>query len=259
MQENLLSPTNIHLFGRLFPLTVDQANLPAALGANQFLRNQLNQNAANNDAQFARIYAISYEGTFYNLPKPAVYLVHGPGRTVGSAGKTRQTVAAAGAAAAAVTAVLAAAAPGAHPNAGAASAAAAAATSAGVAGAAAAADAAGAGVPAANQAAVQAAAEAAAIPPTITDSGVVAEEFDLESDVRVWEYDKGDFTLRIDIASGTFDEILLEAALSVTARDALVSRSDLTSRSDLASRSDLTSRSDVTSRSDLTARHRLKG
>ncbi len=95
--------------------------------------------------------------------------------------------------------------------------------------------------------------------PTVDDTGVIAEDFDLESDVRVWEYDKGDFTLRIDIASGTFDEILLEATLSVTARDALVSRSDLTSRSDLASRSDLTSRSDVTSRSDLTARHRLKG
>ena len=79
------------------------------------------------------------------------------------------------------------------------------------------------------------------------------KDFAFEGDVRMWEYDKGDFTLRLDAVSGTFDEILLEAALSMNAREALVSRSDLTSRSDLASRSD------VTSRSDLTARHRLKG
>ncbi len=198
MRENLLSPTNIHLFGRVFPITINAASLPAALGANQFLRNQLNLPSTGtppgtgpNTAIFARIYAISYEGTFYNLPKPAIYLVHGPGRSVSGSGKVRNP--------------------------------------------------------------------AVGSQPVITDSGVVAEEFDFESDVLVWEYDKGDFTLRIDIASGTFDDILLEAALSVTARDALVSRSDLTSRSDLASRSDLTSRSDVTSRSDLTARHRLKG
>ncbi len=227
MQENLLSPTNINLFGRVFPLQVDQANLPAALGANHFLRNQLAENGGNvaNQAQFARIYAISYEGTFYNLPKPAIYLVHGPGRAVRGAGKRRHTGAAA---------ALAAAAEGG----------------------------AGAAAGAAAQAAAGAAAEAvveADNQPTVDDTGVIAEDFDLESDVLVWEYDKGDFTLRIDIASGTFDEILLEATLSVTARDALVSRSDLTSRSDLASRSDLTSRSDVTSRSDLTARHRLKG
>ncbi len=192
MQESLLSATNIHLFGRLFPLDFTKDPFPGPLGANHFLRDQLTENGSTKEKPgFARIYAISYEGTFYNLPKPAIYLVHGPGRKVGGAGKVRNP--------------------------------------------------------------------AAGSQPVITDSGVVAEEFDFESDVLVWEYDKGDFTLRIDIASGTFDDILLEATLSVTARDALVSRSDLTSRSDLASRSDLTSRSDVTSRSDLTARHRLKG
>jgi hypothetical protein len=200
MQENLLSPTNIHLFGRVFPLNID--NIPDTIGANRFLRAQLTAAVGDEDEDrptFARIYAISYEGTFYNLPRPAVYLVYGPGRPVGGGGKARQTE----------NRVL-------PPNA--------------------------AGGPGGQPLAA-----------TITDSGVVAEDFDFESDVRVWEYDKGDFTLRIDIASGTFDEVLLEATLSVTARDALVSRSDLTSRSDLASRSD------VTSRSDLTARHKLRG
>jgi len=232
------------LFGRVFPLQVDQANLPTALGANRFLLEQLRVGAAQDDnrpqANLARIYAISYEGTFYNLPKPAIYLVHGPGRLVAGAGKRRHTGRGETAAAAAVAAGAAAEA----------AAEAAAGTAAGAA--------AGAAAEAAVEAVAMAVAEDAHLP-TVDDTGVIAEDFDLESDVHVWEYDKGDFTLRIDIASGTFDDILLEATLSVTARDALVSRSDLTSRSDLASRSDLTSRSDVTSRSDLTARHRLKG
>ena len=213
MQENLLSSTNIMLFGRVFPLAV-APGLPAGSGANNFLLNQL----ADPAATFARIYAISYEGSLYNLPKPAIYLVHGAGTAVGGAGKVRQSAANPLPAAPAVVPPAAV------------------------------------GVPAAP-----AAAPPLPTAPSINDSGVVGEDFDFESDVLYWEYDKGDFTLRIDIASGTFDDILLEATLSVTARDALVSRSDLTSRSDLASRSDLTSRSDVTSRSDLTARHRLKG
>ncbi len=188
MKESLLSPTNIILFGRVFPLSVDKASLPPALGGNCFLREQLNCDGA----KFARIYAFSYEGTFYNLPKPAIFLVHGDGEEIKGAG-----LAARGRNAGGIT----------------------------------------------------------------TESGLVAKDFDFERSaglgvgeaVSFWEYDKGDFSLRCDIVSGTFDEILLEAALSITARDALTSRSDLTARSDL------TSRSDITSRSDLTARHRLKG
>jgi hypothetical protein len=154
---------------------------PGDLGANTFLRHQLTAPKA----QFARIYAFSYEGTFYNLPKPAVFLVHGPGSQIRGAGL---------------------------PNRG-------------------------------NN----------DDQPVASDSGLPARDFEFEWDMLKWEYDKGDFSLRCDIVSGTFEEILLDAALSMTARDALTSRSDLTARSDL------TSRSDVTSRSDLTARHRLKG
>jgi hypothetical protein len=153
------------------------------LGANRFLRQQLEQEGA----RLARIYAFSYEGTFYNLPKPAVYLVHGKGRSM------REFAAIAGGKA------------------------------------------------------------------SVSASGVVARDFGFELDVRFWEYDKSDYTLRCDICSGTFDEMLLDAALSMTARDALISRSDLAARSDLASRSDLAARSDLASRSDLAMRHRIKG
>jgi hypothetical protein len=183
MKESLLSPSTIILFGRVFPLKFDseKPEKDNQWGANLFLRNQLNAPGA----RLARIYAFSYEGTFYNLPKPAVFLVHGDGNEI--AGFV---------------------------------------------------DGKGAGV---------------------GGSGLVARDFGFEPDVKAWEYDKGDFTLRCDIVSGTFEEALLDAALSMTARDAIVSRSDLAARSDLASRSDLAARSDLTSRSDLALRHRLKG
>jgi hypothetical protein len=32
--------------------------------------------------------------------------------------------------------------------------------------------------------------------------------------MMVWAYDKGDFTIRMDVESGTFDQILLETELS---------------------------------------------
>jgi hypothetical protein len=149
MHENLLSPTNITLFGRVFPLAV--AGIPATLGANQFLRDQLQADGA----QFARIYAISYEGTFHHLSRPAVFLVHGPGTEIHGAGLEPR---------------------GAHEGG------------------------------------------------LTDDSGLIAKGFRFErsaegapnaigpgQSVRYWEYDKGDFTLRLDIASGTFEDVLLDA------------------------------------------------
>lgn len=158
MRENLLSPTNIMLFGRVFPLAVDATKIPATIGANHFLRDQLE--AAK--AQFARIYAISYEGTFHHLARPAIFLVHGEGTIIRDAGLPTR-----------------------GPEAGGLS----------------------------------------------DDLGLIDKDFtfertkgkaeppeggppkDLEPGqvVRFWEYDKGDFTLRIDIASGTFEDVLLDA------------------------------------------------
>jgi hypothetical protein len=83
--ESLLSPDLIKLYGR--PIAELQLNIPGGaggaanvqnLGANQFLRAQLN--AAN--AQLARIYGFSFEGHYYDLAKPVIMLVHGPGEPV---------------------------------------------------------------------------------------------------------------------------------------------------------------------------------
>lgn len=88
MPESLLSPTQIKLFGRaLQGVQLQYAAqpgllLPDGLGGHRLLRDQL----ARGDAQLARIYAISYEGSFYNLPKPAIFLVHTAGMPVTGAG-----------------------------------------------------------------------------------------------------------------------------------------------------------------------------
>jgi hypothetical protein len=149
MAENLLTPSGIKLFGRIVAgLTVAapparNPTAPPILGANQFLNAQLN--APN--PRLARIYAFSYEGHFYDLPKPAIFLVHGPGTQVNFGPRDRSDV---------------------------------------------------------------------------DTSGVVAKEWEFTDppgpagaapDLFVWEYDKGDFSLRLDIESGPFEQILLAAAL----------------------------------------------
>ena len=94
MKENLLSPSNLILFGREFPLTFTAASIEESQGgANTFLRDQLKVTGANS-ARLARIYAFSYEGHFYNLPRPAVFLVHGAGNPISGSGLAQRGVAA---------------------------------------------------------------------------------------------------------------------------------------------------------------------
>lgn len=83
MPETLLSSSEVLLFGRLlqdikFTHTTD-TNHPGkgkGKGKNKFLGKQLDK-----DAKLARIYAFSYEGAFYELPAPTIFLVHGPGES----------------------------------------------------------------------------------------------------------------------------------------------------------------------------------
>lgn len=142
MAESLLSPSGIKLFGRLFPIAVDTSNFPTELGDNNFLRKQLNATKA----KFARIYGFSYEGAYYPLSRPAVFLVHDGGTP-------------------AVTKAPSAAGLG----------------------------------------------DAARGPESIDQTGEARVCCDVASDLLMWEYDKGDFSLRLDIFAGTFEDILLEA------------------------------------------------
>ena len=90
MAETLLSPSNIILYGRVLEdikiLKPTPANggarhdpfVAARTGSNKELENQV----VNEDAVLARIYGFSYEGSYSDLPKPAIFLVHGAGVAV---------------------------------------------------------------------------------------------------------------------------------------------------------------------------------
>jgi hypothetical protein len=139
MAETLLTPSSIKLFGRIMTGIALQNPPPAAgLGANNFLQEQLAAPGAN----LARIYAFSFEGAFYELPKPPIYLVHGPGAPVGSWSG----------------------------------------------------------------------------PSTMDQAGVAGREWDFSgnlavADIVYWEYEKGDFSVRLDLDAGPFEQILLQTAL----------------------------------------------
>lgn len=142
MPETLLTPSSIKMYGRamtdiLFNYTDDPTVGP---GANNFLRDQLAQAAP--APMFARIYAFSFEGAFYQLARPPIFLVHGPGIPVGN-----------------------------WPQ-----------------------------------------------PSTMDQAGVAAREWDFSgnlgnADLVYWEYEKGDFSLRLDLDAGPFEQILLQTAL----------------------------------------------
>jgi hypothetical protein len=178
MPETLLSPSNVLLFGRVVTdLRVDQqvhpgpgpvpvpagatGRVPAGgpgapapiyrhtpftqerVGPNRDLENQL----ADAGACFARIYGFSYEGTYYDLARPALFLVHGTGVPVTEA----------------------------FP---------------------------GVGAPARARAPGE---------PSLT--GLAAADFQFVDDLMVWSYDKFDYTIRLDVETGMYEDVLLGTSL----------------------------------------------
>lgn len=134
MSEGLLAPSGVKLYGREFAelKLSPKKSEDAAAGDNNFLSKQIHAKGA----RLARIYGFSYEGHYYDLPKPAIFLVHGDGKDA-EAGN----------------------------------------------------------------------------PVEVDRTGVAARDWYIEKKVRVWDYDKGDFSLRLDIETGPFEQILLQAAL----------------------------------------------
>jgi hypothetical protein len=102
MAETLLSPSNILLFGRVvedLEVKRTSAKDPGGTRHSPFTENHdtpgeattedrtgperdLETQVVDKTSNFARIYGFSYEGTYYDLPKPALFLVHGPGYAV---------------------------------------------------------------------------------------------------------------------------------------------------------------------------------
>jgi hypothetical protein len=118
---------------------------PPRLGMNNFLQRQL----LDPEARFARIYGFSYEGHYYDLAKPAIFLVHGPGSDP-EAWRPATTL----------------------PD-----------------------------------------ARFDRAPSDADRSGIARTGTSFAEDMRVWSYDKGDFSLRLDPESGPLEQILLDAEL----------------------------------------------
>jgi hypothetical protein len=88
--ETLLGVSSVYLFGRLLEDVVlrgggvyGNLRVPRP-GNNNFLRRQLEHVAGPDgrkspDARLARIFSFSFEGAFYELAPPAIFLVHGAG------------------------------------------------------------------------------------------------------------------------------------------------------------------------------------
>ncbi len=104
------------------------------LGKNNLLDSQLDRSA-----QFARIYGFAFEGTYYELPEPTVFLVHGDG----------------------------------------------------------------------EPAAAASGADARA-PLDPSKSGVASADYQVSDDIKVWSYDKADYSIRMDVMTGMLEQILLD-------------------------------------------------
>lgn len=111
-------------------------------GTNKQLEAQLTARA-----NFARIYGFSYEGTYYELPRPAIFLVHTEGEIAAQTKTNNDT-----------------------PRSGRA--------------------------------------------PRETDrTGLASAGFDFADELRVWSYDQADYTIRMDVEAGMFEDVLLGAEL----------------------------------------------
>ena len=79
-KETLLSAGEVRLFGRvMLDLKLDQGAYTAADAGMADANHMIEAQLRSKDTRLARIYGFTYEGAYYSLPKPAVFLVHGAG------------------------------------------------------------------------------------------------------------------------------------------------------------------------------------
>lgn len=141
MAETLLSFSEVLIYGRVLEDLEYKAKSNNGQGNNKHLEKQLGDEG-NNKAQFAKIYGFAYEGTYYDLPEPVIFLVHGNGKEVAKAN-----------------------------------------------------------VPDDN---------ASRAPKNPSIGGVAAADYQVADDIRVWNYDKSDQTMRMDVMAGQFEQVLLD-------------------------------------------------
>ena len=168
--------------------TVDITAAGAGLGSNKFLREQLDPSryGAHSKPAFARIYGFSYEGAYTPLAKPAIFLVHGEGESAATKSvrialtkEKEQNDSDEDCTTDIDDAVLK--------------------------------------LKLKDPCGVSQTlslfigdTSLAPAPTKLNKSGVAAKTWEFASDVRLWEYDRGDFSLRLDIDSGPLERILVD-------------------------------------------------
>ncbi|MEX0308398.1 MAG: pentapeptide repeat-containing protein [Ruegeria sp.] len=130
-------------------LFIEQDGRRRGRGVNNFIGDQFG-----GDARLARIYGFAYDGTYYEMPEPTIFLVHGHGES-----------------------------------------------------------ATGGNLPYGfklDKAGDDTTQQTARAPMNPSVSGVAAADYQMASDIRVWNYDQADYTIRMDIAAGQIEEVLLD-------------------------------------------------
>ena len=79
MSESLLSFSEVLLFGRVLDDLVYKQKPSTKQGNNRHLDEQFEE--GKEIPQFAKIYGFAHEGTYFDLPDPAIFLVHGDGQS----------------------------------------------------------------------------------------------------------------------------------------------------------------------------------
>ncbi|WP_170775708.1 pentapeptide repeat-containing protein [Ruegeria lacuscaerulensis] len=147
MGETLLSFSEVLIYGRVLTDIKLENKKKGGKGNNKHLSDQLEDEKVQggNDlkAQFAKIYGFAYEGTYYDLPEPAIFLVHGDGDPVNGN-------------------------PNEPPN------------------------------------------NASRAPRDPSIGGVAAADYQVANDIMVWRYEKADQTMRMDVTTGQFEQVLLD-------------------------------------------------
>ena len=144
IQDGLVNVQRGNRFGNSFwvqtsPNAAARQTFRNAGGRRGLGRNSQLDNELDNDSCFARIYGFSYEGTYYELPNPTLFLVHGEGESATDDNS-----------------------PGIL---------------------------------------------ASRAPNDPSQSGVAAADFQIADDIRVWAYDKADYTIRMDVETGMFEQV----------------------------------------------------
>jgi hypothetical protein len=186
-RESLLTASAVKLYGRVIRgLNIDVDDARNELGANRFLREQLEADS-DSDGKYApprlaRIYGFSYFGRYTALSRPAIFLIHGKGHPAAP----RATAVVQNVEEQPGTLAI-------DPKPG----------------------------PEAEDKPElpferadfrdpDTSARYATGPNSVDFSGQAVKCCEFSSDIRVWEYDRGDFSLRLDIDSGPLERILID-------------------------------------------------